>query len=134
VGKQITIFDNRGTCCHSGNCTDHLPQVFNLKTDPLVSPDAADPETIMRIVRQCPSGALGFLYHGSAYEGEDRDQAIYVSKDGPYHVQGSIELEHEVRNDGASTEHYALCRCGHSKNKPFCDGTHWYVGFKDEDN
>jgi CDGSH-type Zn-finger protein len=134
VGKQITIFDNRGTCCHSGNCTDHLPQVFNLKTDPLVSPDAADPETIMRIVRQCPSGALGFSYHGTAYQGEDRDQAIYVSKDGPYHVQGGIELEHEVRNDGASTEHYALCRCGHSKNKPFCDGTHWYVGFKDEDN
>jgi hypothetical protein len=33
--------------------------------------------------------------------------------------------------EGASREHYTLCRCGASKNKPFCDGTHWHIGFKD---
>jgi CDGSH-type Zn-finger protein len=134
VGKKITIHDNRGTCCHSGNCTDHLPSVFNLKTEPLISPDAADTETIINIIRQCPSGALSFTLNAKDYAGEERDQAIFVSKDGPYHVQGGIELQHERRNEGASTEHYALCRCGHSKNKPFCDGTHWYVKFKDDDN
>ncbi len=32
---------------------------------------------------------------------------------------------------GSSLEHYALCRCGHSQNKPFCSGMHWYVDFKD---
>ncbi len=31
----------------------------------------------------------------------------------------------------ASQEHYTLCRCGKSKNKPFCDGQHWDAGFKD---
>lgn len=134
VGKEITIHDNRGTCCHSGNCTDHLPSVFNLKTDPLVSPDAADADTIINIVRQCPSGALSYTRHEKDYTGEQRDPAIFVSKDGPYHVQGGVELKGEHRNEGASTEHYALCRCGHSKNKPFCDGTHWYVKFSDEDN
>ena len=35
------------------------------------------------------------------------------------------------RNTGASLEHYALCRCGQSQNKPFCSGMHWYVGFRD---
>ncbi len=35
------------------------------------------------------------------------------------------------RAEGASREHYALCRCGHSQNKPFCSGMHWYVSFKD---
>jgi CDGSH-type Zn-finger protein len=134
VGNEITIHDNRGTCCHSGNCTDHLPSVFNLKTEPLISPDAADAETIVNIIRQCPSGALSFTRNAKNYEGEQRDPAVFVSKDGPYHVQGGIGLLHEQRNDGASTEHYALCRCGHSKNKPFCDGTHWYVKFSDEDN
>ena len=134
AGKALTIHDNRGTCCHSGNCTDHLPSVFNLKTEPMISPDAADPDTIINIIRQCPSGALSFTRNATDYTGEERDPAIFVSKDGPYHVQGGIDLRHEQRNDGALLEHFALCRCGHSKNKPFCDGTHWYVKFSDEDN
>jgi CDGSH-type Zn-finger protein len=134
VGKEVTIHDNRGTCCHSGNCTDHLSSVFKQKTEPWIDPNGASAEAIIEIVRQCPSGALGYTLNGKDYTGEERDQAIFVSKDGPYHVQGNIELQHESRNEGASTEHYALCRCGHSKNKPFCDGSHWYVGFKDEDN
>ena len=133
-GDGITIHDNRGTCCHSGNCTDNLPSVFRTNAEPFVDPKGADTQSIISIIRQCPSGALGYTIGGTNYLGEERDPAIYVSKDGPYHVQGSIELRHEERNSGASFEHYALCRCGHSKNKPFCDGTHWYVGFKDEDN
>jgi CDGSH-type Zn-finger protein len=134
VGKDITIHDNRGTCCHSGNCTDHLPSVFKQGVEPWIDPNGSNAQAIIDIVRQCPSGALSYTYHGDDYKGEDRDQAIYVSKDGPYHVQGSIELTHETRNQGANLEHYALCRCGHSKNKPFCDGSHWYVKFQDEDN
>ncbi len=35
------------------------------------------------------------------------------------------------RAEGASAEHYALCRCGQSRNKPFCSGMHWYAGFRD---
>jgi CDGSH-type Zn-finger protein len=68
---------------------------------------------------------------------------ITVSKDGPYIVSGGIPLiVKEIRNDAegyCSTwhevmtyplqEHYALCRCGHSKNKPFCDGTHAKIHF-----
>jgi CDGSH-type Zn-finger protein len=134
VGKDITIHDNRGTCCHSGNCTDHLSSVFKQHVDPWIDPNGANAEAIVDVVRQCPSGALSYTYQGTDYQGEDRDQAVYVSKDGPYHVQGAIELERETRNQGALLEHYALCRCGHSKNKPFCDGSHWYANFKDEDN
>src|SRR5262249_61939541 len=61
---------------------------------------------------------------------------IEVSKDGSYRVTGGIALENaagedEPRAHGASREHYALCRCGHSQNKPFCSGMHWYVEFHD---
>lgn len=134
AGKEITIKDNRGTCCHAGYCTDRLSSVFKQGVEPWIDPNGANAEAIIEAVRRCPSGALSYSYNGSDYQGEDRDQAVYVSKDGPYHVQGGIELEHEARNEGASLEHCTLCRCGHSKNKPFCDGTHWYVGFKDADN
>jgi len=59
---------------------------------------------------------------------------IYVAENASYYVRGGIELEGEPMNKEALREHYALCRCGHSKNKPFCDGSHWYAGFRDEDN
>lgn len=134
TGKEITVLDNRGTCCHSGNCTDHLPSVFRNGTEAFVDPDGASKDEIISIVRQCPSGALGYVLGPTTYAGEDRVPAVYVSQDGPYHIQGGIALEHEDRNKGASLEHYALCRCGHSKNKPFCDGSHWYSKFHDEEN
>lgn len=134
VAPDITIRDNRGTCCHAGNCTDHLAGVFRAHDEPFVNPTGADAASIETIVRQCPSGALSFVRNGVEYRGEEREPAIYVSKDGPYHVQGGVDLVGEQRNEGALLEHYALCRCGHSRNKPFCDGTHWYVKFKDDDN
>ena len=133
-GIGITVRDNRGTCCHFGNCTDHLPQVFHATGDPFVTAKGADADTIEAIVRQCPSGALGFVRNGTTYQGEQREPGIYVANNASYYVRGGIELEGEMKNEGANGEHYALCRCGQSKNKPFCDGTHWWVKFNDPDN
>ncbi len=133
-GKDITVLDNRGTCCHFGNCTDCLPQVFHHTGDPFVTADGADADAVEKIVRECPSGALGFIRDGKPYEGEEREAEIYVAGNASYYVRGGIELEGEPMNAGANREHFALCRCGHSKNKPFCDGTHWWIKFKDEDN
>jgi CDGSH-type Zn-finger protein/ferredoxin len=132
-GREITVTDNRGTCCHFGNCTDHLPEVFGERPNGFVQPDAASKQEIIDIVRACPSGALGYALDGVAYAGEQRAPSIVVSKNGPYYVRGGIDLHDTQRNDGASREHYALCRCGRSKNKPFCDGSHWNV-FVDPDN
>jgi CDGSH-type Zn-finger protein/truncated hemoglobin YjbI len=141
VGQQVTIFDNRGICQHSGYCTDRLATVFRLNTDPFVAPSGGRMDEIIRAVRDCPSGALSYALGGrEAREQVDycneREPAIEVSKDGPYRITGAIALidgegNDEPRNEGASFEHYALCRCGHSQNKPFCSGMHWYVDFKD---
>ena len=65
-----------------------------------------------------------------------RERAIEVTQDGPYRVTGGIGLTDATGADvpraaGSSREHYALCRCGHSQNKPFCSGMHWYVEFRD---
>jgi CDGSH-type Zn-finger protein len=133
-GKGITVRDNRGTCCHFGNCTERLPQVFHHSGDPFVTPEGADAEAIEHIVRQCPSGALGFVRDGITYQGEQREPGIYVANNASYYIRGGVELEGEIMNEGANREHYALCRCGHSKNKPFCDGTHWWTKFNDPDN
>jgi len=68
--------------------------------------------------------------------GGAREPAIEITKDGPYRITGGIPLlgadgVPEPRAAGSSLEHYAVCRCGHSQNKPFCSGMHWYVGFAD---
>ncbi len=136
---QVTIFDNRGLCQHSGRCTDRLSTVFRVATEPFVAPSGGRMDEIIRAVRDCPSGALSYALGARESRDQvdtDREAALEVSKDGPYRITGSIPLlacqgQPEVRNQGGSSEHYALCRCGHSQNKPFCSGMHWYVDFKD---
>jgi truncated hemoglobin YjbI/CDGSH-type Zn-finger protein/uncharacterized Fe-S cluster protein YjdI len=139
VGLQVTVEDNRGTCAHSGFCTDRLPTVFRREPDAFVAPSGGRMDEIVRAVQSCPSGALGLAVEERDVRVEldqEREQAIEISKDGPYRVTGGIPLldprgHHVVRNAGASLEHYSLCRCGHSQNKPFCSGMHWYVEFRD---
>ena len=140
-GQQVTVFDNRGICQHSGYCTDRLPAVFRSDNDPFVAPSGGRMDEIIRATRDCPSGALSYALGGTEARADvdshgQRPPAIEITADGPYRVTGGIPLEgadgKRVRHaHGASAEHYALCRCGHSRNKPFCSGMHWYVGFTD---
>ena len=140
-GQQVTIFDNRGICQHSGLCSDRLPTVFRAGAEPFVAPSGGRLDEIVRAVRDCPSGALSLALDGA--EARDltdwhgtRERAIEVTQDGPYRVTGGIGLTDATGADvpraaGSSREHFALCRCGHSQNKPFCSGMHWYVEFRD---
>ena len=141
VGQQVTVLDNRGLCQHSGYCTDRLATAFRVGKEPFVAPSGGRMDELIRAVRDCPSGALSYALDGVEARADvdyhdTREPAIQVSKDGPYRITGAIALvdadaDDELRNAGASLEHYALCRCGQSQNKPFCSGMHWYVDFKD---
>ncbi|MEE9270576.1 MAG: CDGSH iron-sulfur domain-containing protein [Candidatus Krumholzibacteria bacterium] len=128
-GKQITVHDNRGICAHAGFCTDTLSSVFKLKSEPWIDPDGAEVDAVIAQVKRCPSGALSYSIDGVEHRPQDRDPLIFVAKNGPYAIQGGVELVGHSFGEGASTEHFDVCRCGGSKNKPFCDGTHWTVEF-----
>ena len=134
TGKGITIQDNRSICAHAGLCTERLAAVFRLKEEPWIDPDGASVEEIVALVEQCPSGALSYTLQGQVPSRLAAPASILVAKDGPYHVLGPVSLDAIPWGNGADRERYALCRCGASKNKPFCDGSHWGVNFKDEDN
>jgi len=131
VGRGITIHDNRAICAHAGLCTDSLASVWRMNEEPWVDPDGASVGAIIEVVRACPSGALSYSIDGEEIQRPASEPAIRVSKDGPYHVTGGIELLGCQWGEGAPRDHYALCRCGASKNKPFCDGSHWNIDFKD---
>jgi len=130
-GKKITILDNRAICAHAGRCTDGLAAVFKLGSEPWIDPDGAGIEAIIETIQKCPSGALSYALEDVEPRHPVRGPAITVTKDGPYEVVGA-RLTGESWGEGASAGRYTLCRCGGSKNKPFCDGTHWSIGFRDD--
>jgi CDGSH-type Zn-finger protein len=134
-GKEITIHDNRKICSHAAECVDNLPSVFKLNERPWIDPDGARIQEVINTIRKCPSGALSFSIGDTEHrDPEDkRNPIVTVSKNGPYHISGGIELlgEGVEFGEGASMEHYALCRCGASENKPFCDGAHRNINFND---
>ena len=94
---------------------------------------------LLQAVRACPrehSATASIMSKPATRSIGIGRRRIEVSKDGPYRITGGIRLVDEQGNDlpraeGASREHFSLCRCGHSQNKPFCSGMHWYVKFTD---
>ena len=133
-GQKITIHDNRGICAHAGRCTDGLPSVFRLKEEPFVDPNAGSVEDIITTINKCPSGALSYSIEEVEYSDHEGEPSIFIAPNGPYVVTGGPQLTEIQQGEGASKEHFTLCRCGGSKNKPFCDGTHWAIEFKDDKN
>ena len=130
-GKRITIFDNRAICAHAGYCSDGLKSVFRYGVEPWIDPDGAAVDEVIATIRKCPSGALSYAVEGKEGVPPERPPKVTVTDNGPYTVTGGVELMNVEFGDGASREHYTLCRCGASANKPFCDGSHWRVEFKD---
>ena len=123
-GAAITVHDNRGMCAHAARCTNGLPEAFRTDKEPFVDANAAPADKIRATIEQCPSGALSYSVEGAEHRDRDSEPMILIVPNGPYAVRGGADLEAE-RGEGASQEHFTLCRCGQSKNKPFCNGAHW---------
>jgi CDGSH-type Zn-finger protein len=133
VGKAIIIHDNRGMCAHAGVCTDRLSSVWRMGVKPWIDPDGAGFEAIIETIEACPSGALSYTINDEEHRDCKNPLAIKLAKNGPYVVTGGVRLESSEFGDGASHEHFTLCRCGASKNKPFCDGSHYDAGFEHDE-
>lgn len=124
-GENITVHFNLGVCSHDGSCVKGLPSVFNVNCRPWINADAASPEEIIRVIHKCPSGALAYTYkgvlHKVLYNGEPM---IKTASRGQIEVFGGIELKDDQGTKPETPDHYVLCGCGCSKNKPFCTGEH----------
>jgi len=125
LGEKITVHFNLNVCSHDGSCVRMLPEVFNINCRPWITPDNGDTEAIINVIKHCPSGALSYTLNGKRhtdyYNGEPK---LRITKRGPLEFYGGIILKDDQGSKPETYDHYALCRCGHSKNKPFCDGKH----------
>ncbi|MGM0418319.1 MAG: (4Fe-4S)-binding protein [Thermodesulfobacteriota bacterium] len=124
-GENITIHDNRGVCSYDGSCIKELPEVFKKNERPWIDPDAASPGKIIEVIEKCPSGALSFSLGSKKYKefGQEKQRVVFI-KDGPAQVEGHIDFIDYADSKPECSEHYTLCRCSKSANKPFCDGSH----------
>ena len=100
-----------------------------MSTEPWINPDGANEAAIIDVIEACPSGALSYALEGDEPTEVPRDPAIDIEAGGPYRIVGGIKLADAEFGAGASREKFTLCRCGASRNKPFCDGSHWNVNF-----
>jgi uncharacterized Fe-S cluster protein YjdI len=128
---ELTVFWNPEKCIHARECVKGLPQVFSHERTPWVNMKGASSEEIMKVIDRCPSGALTYKKARSVEEAEKPPAEIKVVKNGPLLVDGVCVLIGPEGKEVASRGPYALCRCGGSKKKPFCDGTHNKIGFDD---
>ena len=132
-GKDIRVNFNRSICAGAAACVRTLPSVF--KTDnstDWIHPDNDKNEMIIKTIKACPSGALSYALNGETHIDKRDGVKVSVIKNGPYRVEGNISLENDLKPMSFSETKYMLCRCGHSKNKPYCDYSHAQNGWKDE--
>lgn len=124
-------FDPR-RCIHAAECVIRLPDVFDPERRPWIEPERATADAIAQVVARCPTGALHFeRLDGGAPETPDEQNRVRVTRNGPLHVRGAVELVGENGEVVARDVRVALCRCGASRNKPFCDNSHRAVRFLD---
>lgn len=131
---EVTVVWKPDICIHSTICFRGLPDVFDPRKRPWVTPEGATTQAIIEQVKQCPSGALSYyLNEAEAESGKvemEHETIVEVTSNGPLMVYGNVTVKHADGTQSKQNRVTAFCRCGASSNKPFCDGTHRKVGFE----
>lgn len=123
----------RGTLCiHIGECGRAKGDLFINGRKPWCQPDLAKDDDVLDVVARCPTGALSVSYaDGSREEQADHENTINVAYNGPLFVRGDLDIDDAPEDVPGLKFRAALCRCGKSKNKPYCDNSHIEEGFTD---
>jgi CDGSH-type Zn-finger protein/uncharacterized Fe-S cluster protein YjdI len=123
---EVRILFDTEKCIHARNCVLSRPDVFVPNVEGAwLHPERATPDEIVELAHNCPSGAIRYeRLDGGEAETPPRVNLVYVRENGPLAVHAEATLK-----TGETFLRATLCRCGASKNKPFCDGTHATIGF-----
>ena len=128
---EITVVWKPALCIHSEICVKTLPEVYDPNAKPWINVDNATTNDLKAQVMKCPSGALSFYMNDAEeQEVEDSGTKVEVVANGPLLVHGTLEVADIDGNTETRAKRTAFCRCGASKNKPYCDGAHTKVEFK----
>lgn len=134
----VTVIWKPDTCIHSTICWKNLREVFNPSERPWINMLGADTERIINQVSKCPSGALSYEMDVPAVNIDDDDlivaeqasiTSVEVMPNGPLIIDTGCVIKFADGREEIKKGKTALCRCGASANKPYCDGSHRKNGF-----
>ena len=125
-GEKLDLLFETKRCIHARFCVTGAPEVFLANTPgEWLHPDAVEVERVVEIAHACPSGAVQYRRKDGVHdETAPPVNLASIRESGPYALRGQLELDGEPIGFRAT-----LCRCGASRNKPFCDGSHHEVKF-----
>lgn len=131
-GNKATVSWNRKLCIHIGECGRADGELFVGGRNPWCQPDLASEDETEEVVRRCPSGALSVEFaDGSRVEQAPAINSIQVVYNGPLFVSGELRIDDAPADVPGLKFRAALCRCGKSGNKPYCDNSHLDSDFSD---
>jgi len=125
-GRDLTLIYEGKKCIHSRFCVTGAPAVFLANVvGPWIHPDAMPVDALVEIAHVCPSGAIRYQRKdGKPDETAPPVNLLSIREGGPYALRGELSIAGKTGAFRAT-----LCRCGASKNKPYCDGSHHEVNF-----
>jgi CDGSH-type Zn-finger protein/uncharacterized Fe-S cluster protein YjdI len=130
--EDITIRYDVKRCIRADECVRGLPRVFDPGRRVWVDATQASAEEIANTVQRCPTGALHFRRtDGGVEEPIPRRNEVRLTPDGPLYFRGELEIH--TPTGMLKETRAALCRCGASRNKPFCDNSHEGIAFRASD-
>ena len=119
-------------CIHIGECGRADGDLFVGGRKPWCQPDLASDDETEEVVLRCPTGALSVKFaDGSRVEQAPAINSIQVAYNGPLFVRGDLQIDDAPTDVPGLKFRAALCRCGASKNKPYCDNSHLDANFRD---
>ena len=131
-GSAIDVVWDGRLCIHVGECTRARGDLFESGRQPWCEPDSAQSDFVAEVVERCPTGALSYTRAaGGAGETPPDANSIVVANNGPLYARGELEIEGAPADSPGLRTRAALCRCGLSANKPFCDNSHEGSQFRD---
>ena len=133
-GADVEVTWNRRLCIHVGECGRAKNKLFVAGREPWCAPDEVSAKDTAEVVCRCPTGALSYTPKSDAVAEETAPEvnAVHVANNGPLYITGDLDIESADNTMPGVKFRAALCRCGLSKNKPFCDGAHEDGNFRDQ--
>ena len=131
-GTDIDVQWDKRLCIHVAECGQADNELFDGDREPWCVPDTTAVDEVAEVCERCPSGALSYQRNDEgANESAADENTVAVIYDGPLYLRGELAIEGAADDMPGVEFRAALCRCGHSKNKPFCDNSHRKQEFHD---